>query len=184
MSRMIKYYEIFKGVVKELAKTTKESELISETNKCKALTQIYGANLVLETGVKKTFATAQFGRKRITVYFESMEKVQLYDEEIHKIMIHEIMHLIAGAWYTRDVGHNATFKAMFPLFGYDRELGGAGFTPKSGLKMFEKKYKYHIRCSNCKDIVGKRQRRSDLSNYISKCCKADFYFEEIVNENN
>lgn len=99
-------------------------------------------------------------------------------EQQREVVIHEFFHVISYVKFKKQVGHRAPFKRLVRMYGYPARIGMATIEVENR----DSHWRYKIVCDKCGRVLGYRNRKSDLSRYVSTCCKSEIVFIENEGE--
>ena len=104
-----------------------------------------------------------------------------YNEDIVKeVIIHEYLHYYCDLSTNKSNGHNKFFKKCCLASGISDNTTFKYFNEENN----NKKYKYKIYCSKCRKLVCVHVRKDatirKVSSYISKCCNARLYCDNLM----
>lgn len=99
-------------------------------------------------------------------------------EQQREIVIHEFFHVISYVKFKKQVGHRAPFKRLVRMYGYPARIGMATIEVEN----HDSHWRYKIVCDKCGRVLGYRNKKSNLSRYVSTCCKSEIVFIENEGE--
>lgn len=100
------------------------------------------------------------------------ELLTMNPEQQKDVVIHEFFHVIAYERFGKSVGHSVHFKRLVKIYGYPERIGMAAIVEEKPASA----WKYALVCEKCGRVLGYRDRKSNLSRYVSTCCKSEIVF--------
>lgn len=101
-------------------------------------------------------------------------------EVVREVIIHEYLHYYCDLSTNKSNGHNKFFKKCCLASGISDNTTFKYFNEENN----NKKYKYKIYCSKCRKLVCVHVRKDatikKVSSYISKCCNARLYCDNLM----
>ena len=99
-------------------------------------------------------------------------------EQQREVVVHEFFHVISYVKKKKQVGHREPFKRLVRMYGYPARIGMATIEVENQ----DIHWRYKIVCDKCGRVLGHRDRKSNLSRYVSTCCKSEIVFIENEGE--
>ena len=132
----------------------------------------YPCNIKIEISKRAT--------KRMGAFFYTLINGSYSKEVVREVIIHEYLHYYCDLSTNKSNGHNKFFKKCCLASGISDNTTFKYFNEENN----NKKYKYKIYCSKCRKLVCVHVRKDatirKVSSYISKCCNARLYCDNLM----